>query len=448
MGKDTKAIVNYKVRKNNKLVNARSSFTLLQYRIILLMQAKLNFDKGELEWMEIPIREVAGIAPGKKVSGSYYREVKEAAKGLSGTTLFIQDKSSGHWESVPFVRADGNDYEGVVRVKFVEEAKDLVMKLNLDGEGYTEYFLQNAFELKSVYAIRLYELCAQYYPNIEKRKLTFQEIREKLDLEDSYGDTYELKRRVINRAVKEINKNTDLWVAYEPDKKRNAQALIFTIKHNPNYQYAHGVKKEKFPEIEDVNHEVVESAPAASGTLSDEQFLERLRGQHGAGLVDFAWEKVSKDTKVKNARGYVLKGMRQGWFKEEYEQGQQAQQQQQVRLKAEQKVEEAKAEAEKYREAYRDFYEALKERYLQQISEEDVEEFLFEQRSVALHPAMRKYIDEVENATDIRSLSVQAKAHLCGWYVRRYGERQDQELMEVKAFARKKGATQEVIDHL
>lgn len=81
--------------------------------------------------------------------------------------------------------------------------------------------------MQSQYSIRLYELLKSY-ENMNGQIFEVIDLRKLLNLSDEVlADWFDFKRFVIERAIKEINKFTDIMVKYEPIKKGRK---IFEVK--------------------------------------------------------------------------------------------------------------------------------------------------------------------------------------------------------------------------
>jgi hypothetical protein len=78
--------------------------------------------------------------------------------------------------------------------------------------------LQYAIQLRSVYAIRIYELLKQYQ-RLKQRTLAVAELRRMLAIDEhKYTLIKDFRRRVIDIAQREINAKTDLCFEYDPIK--------------------------------------------------------------------------------------------------------------------------------------------------------------------------------------------------------------------------------------
>lgn len=108
--------------------------------------------------------------------------------------------------------------------------------LDLLGKGYTRYSVRTVFSLTSSYGWRIMELLLEkqgYFQRGENkvyRKLTISELRQKLNVpDDKYvGRIDNLKSRVLEIPIKEINEKTIYHVWYEPYRE-SGKIAGFTI---------------------------------------------------------------------------------------------------------------------------------------------------------------------------------------------------------------------------
>ena len=94
--------------------------------------------------------------------------------------------------------------------------------------GYTWYRLRAIRNLKSEYAIKLLEICAQWRDQGRSQVYTLERLRERFGVVDSYPTWADLKRYVIEKAVKEVNDRSDMSVSYEIQKQgRSVVSVVF-----------------------------------------------------------------------------------------------------------------------------------------------------------------------------------------------------------------------------
>ena len=83
--------------------------------------------------------------------------------------------------------------------------------------------------MSSSYGVRLYELFAQWK---KKKEVSFQWLKETLQVGNKYESMYEFKRRVLMPAIKDVNKNSDIWVKVD-QKKTGRKVTHFIFEFGP-----------------------------------------------------------------------------------------------------------------------------------------------------------------------------------------------------------------------
>jgi len=102
--------------------------------------------------------------------------------------------------------------------------------------SFTQYKLQYVTQFTNVYSLRIYELLAQWQGR-GTREVGVDELRNKLQLGDQYPKAYDLKRFVIDRALADINKHSNLRVSYGQRKSgRNVVAFQFKFEQKDGMQ--------------------------------------------------------------------------------------------------------------------------------------------------------------------------------------------------------------------
>lgn len=130
-------------------------------------------------------------------------------------------------DALPTHKPDDNI---VARVIFSPEVIPLLSDLRA---SFTQFLLSDVAEFSSIYSYRIYQLFMQYL-NKETGKgwtqIDFYDLRYMLMLLDKYPLTADLKRWVVDIAIKEINEKSPLKAKYELIKKgRKFVAVKFTF---------------------------------------------------------------------------------------------------------------------------------------------------------------------------------------------------------------------------
>ena len=219
------------VVKSNRLIEAGYKLTLQEQRIILFCITKIK-PKEPLPSKTFCISasdyaEMFGIK-----AKNAYKELKETINSLYNRNVKIYNRESNIEGELRWVQKKlyfNND--GYAEVTLTDELIPFLSELQ---ETFTMYNIENVSGMKSVYAIRMYELLKQF-KIFGKRKITLDWLRERLQIEGIYSAFADLKRRVIDPALKEINELSDLSVSYSLDKQNSRKVkeieFIFHKKH-------------------------------------------------------------------------------------------------------------------------------------------------------------------------------------------------------------------------
>lgn len=221
------------VYKSNSLIESSYRLTVVEQRIILACIAQVRRDEDVTDNVMYSvtasdISELTGSA-----LKDIYSELKSAALSLKRREVWIKMEPNGKnkksevmitgWVQTIVYKQD----QGRVDLRF---SKDILPYISQLKSHFTCYRLKELGAINSAHAIRLFELLIQYR-NIGQRDIAIDQLKELMQLEDKYPKTAELKRRVIDPAIKQINKHTSLDVSYDQRKSgRKVVALTFDLK--------------------------------------------------------------------------------------------------------------------------------------------------------------------------------------------------------------------------
>jgi plasmid replication initiation protein len=244
------------VVKSNRLIEASYRLGLNEQRIILYSICRCREEQKGL-FPDLPVTITADAFAKQFPSvgrGNVYQQLKDAMDALYERSVTIHDidPASGHarvkktrWISEgAYVDGAGN-----VQVIFTPEVIKYITRLEAE---FTSYQLEKVGHMTSAHAVRIYELLAQHR-DIGNRTLNLAWLRETLQIApDEYKLTTNFIRKVIEVAVDQINKHSDLTVSYKPVKTGRAITdFAFKIKAK-------------------------ERKPKAAGTAGDQAIREKL----------------------------------------------------------------------------------------------------------------------------------------------------------------------------
>jgi plasmid replication initiation protein len=110
--------------------------------------------------------------------------------------------------------------EGAIEVIFTPAVVNEITRIHGIEQFFTKYTLEQTSQLKSLYAVRLYELLIQWREARKTPLFELEVFREQLGLGvDDYKRMSDFKRRVLDSSVKEINDKTDVKVSYTQEKE-------------------------------------------------------------------------------------------------------------------------------------------------------------------------------------------------------------------------------------
>lgn len=208
--------------KANDLVAASYELTANEQRLILMAITKIpptqiDPDTG----YEITAKEFSeqfNIHP-----KTAYRELREATSRLYERSIVIKTREQtlkARWADM--IILDNPYFEDVMRdedwkrvvIWFSPQVIPFLINLT---ENFTKYKLSEIAEFSSAYSFRIYEFMMQFQ-STGYTKISIQDLRQRLQLENKYSATKDLKVRVIDTAIKEINEKSPYKVDYNLTK--------------------------------------------------------------------------------------------------------------------------------------------------------------------------------------------------------------------------------------
>jgi plasmid replication initiation protein len=228
------------VAKANDLIRARHSLSTMEQRVLVMMVAKLSRE-SEFPVQEIPIHEIADISD---IDGSnVYRAAQDICDSLVDQTVDIHDQSEeGNRRYTTYNCFSMCQYEegkGVIRAKFNEDMRPFLLELK---RRFTLYLVTVFLRLRSKYSTQIYELL-KMRQGLSNLRMSIEEFRWKLGLEDKYQEFAQMKRRVIEQARGELKKRADIYFTYRVIREgRSAKEIQFYI--HENEEVTHELKEE------------------------------------------------------------------------------------------------------------------------------------------------------------------------------------------------------------
>jgi len=226
------------VVKSNKVIEASYLLSLSEQRVLLACIAQIDSmaDLTEQYQFEISAAEIVDLVGSDNFSNAY-RDLKKAAEKLYDRSVTIDDpdldnpkvvQRKTRWiSSIDYIPGSGK-----LVLNFASGIIPYISKLSKE---FTKYKLKHVARFESIYSIRLYELLVQWSSSGE-REIEVEWLKKQFQVSDKYSRLGDLKKRVIEPAIVEINKHSNLWVKYGQRKSGRVVTHFqfqFGVKNSP-----------------------------------------------------------------------------------------------------------------------------------------------------------------------------------------------------------------------
>ena len=215
------------IRQHNALTNARYEYTELQLDLFFYMISKLRKDDKDTIY-QLDITELSSLT-GKRYNGAY---LQKATADMGSRMLEVEDAKE-YQQIWMFQRIRYLKGQGIIEFDLSRHILPYLFELK---NNFTSYELAAALRLTSKYAKRIYQICSQWKDKGETKKYDIEDFKKTLGLLDNKGNDKaarisDLKSKVLDIAVKQINEHTELHIGYTLEKKGKAfKNIVFTVK--------------------------------------------------------------------------------------------------------------------------------------------------------------------------------------------------------------------------
>lgn len=218
------------VKSNDLIQKTRYELTLQEQKIILYVISKIKPTDEDLRAYTIPLQDLCEIC-GIECLGENYKHFKASIYALGKKDFEIRDgklEGSVRWLEMPTFNTETK----TLTIRINPLLKPYLLTLR---ENFTQYELGCVLVMKSKYSIRMYELLKSYAENGEA--IFFLDELKSILQTPEYTDYKNFRVRVIEKAVAEINRYTDLDVSFEPLRhSRVITRLRFVIQKKSSVQ--------------------------------------------------------------------------------------------------------------------------------------------------------------------------------------------------------------------
>jgi plasmid replication initiation protein len=216
------------VVKSNRMVKAKTPFTKLEHRVVASLIGQIDRDQESFGTQRVSLRRIierAGVS-----STEIFRKAREICDRLVeksiGICTYDEERGRVYTAYTLFRQCRYVEQEGVIEAKFEEEMRPLLLQLK---NRFTMYSLNCFLRLPSRHSMRVYELL-KMREDLGAMRISVEELRETLGLENSYDRFTDLRRHVIEKARRQIAEHTDIEFTYKVEREgRVAEGVRFFV---------------------------------------------------------------------------------------------------------------------------------------------------------------------------------------------------------------------------
>ena len=227
---------NYVVQAND-LIGGKQALKLNSAKLIRAAIMQIVPEDDELKPYVVSIKEIAELLGVSE--SNLYRDIDDITDDIIKNPVFIRQAINRQikWVKIPWVSQCEYNSDVGVSIQLNDNLRPFLIRLK---EHYTQYTLDNILCMKSVYAIRIFELLQERIMTRVLPKegqyieISLQELRQCCDCEEKYPRFTHFKDRVIEPARREINELTMLRMEYEYVKEGKS---VVAIRFHMNVMY-------------------------------------------------------------------------------------------------------------------------------------------------------------------------------------------------------------------
>lgn len=302
----------YIIAKHKHLIDASYLLSPREFKIVAAMISKIHPDDDDFHMYRFSVPELAQIIGVKK--DGFYSEIKKLMASLIRRVVTLK-KEKGALQISWVSSAEYFFEEGMIEISFDPKLKPYL--LHLKDKIFTGYRFGSIMNLSSAYSCRLFELLMSTYPRHEF-VMTVEELREKMSIgKTKYKRWAEFRRNVIEKALLEIDKQTDLQILnWMPVKVgRRVDSVYITFKKKPISLESNKHKKEKaFTENLNTLISLLPEKHQDSKFIQDKLllFLKKKGMEYAKKHISYANKNANR-----NYGRYLSKALTHGWAEDQ-----------------------------------------------------------------------------------------------------------------------------------
>lgn len=314
--KDTETIdynKNHYAIMANAIIKGKQTMSLQEAKLIRLLITQIAKHDKDFKTYCINIQELAkflGVP-----DNNLYRDIRNICQSLMTRTIKIQNGSQ--WKIFQWLQLAEYDGHGTVTLMLSNQIAPYLLQLNA---WFTQYQLKNILAMKSFYSIRLYELLKLTIGEDRKKKMEYmfsiQTLREYLECENKFKQIIELKKKVLDIAVRDISEYSEYNCRYECKKtSRSITDIMFYLKLKEQEQEEKEEGAEQEQEELDIDDLIDQLREIISENLKTREYKTLLQAaNNNIELIQEKYEMSKKQSKnIENLVGWLIKAIEENY---------------------------------------------------------------------------------------------------------------------------------------
>jgi plasmid replication initiation protein len=235
------------VKKSNILCRASwAPESVWEARLIALVASKIKTSDKDFQTYEVSI---TAILAGQDRGGMSYNLIEDTTKKSMSHPIKIKNEKTGGWDMYNlFSKCSYNPKKSSITVRFDPDLKPHYLQLK---KHFAKYDLAQFLLLPSTYSQRLYEILKSWDDQSEVN-IDIVDLHTMLDVPESLKKNFkDFRRRVLEKAHKDITKHTVLKYEWEPIKRGRKVVFIkfvFTSRRAKKASAAKDLKRQQKPQ--------------------------------------------------------------------------------------------------------------------------------------------------------------------------------------------------------
>ena len=218
-----------KIKQSNRLIEARYNLTKYEQKMVIAICSQLDSNVENFSKIKIKVSDMAAFCQFENKKA--YSLVKSTIMRLLTRTLQIKD-DNGNWYATHWLQSANYIIdESIIEYKIDEELKPELLQLKA---AYLSTEAAPLMEFNREYSARMYFILKKMLKIREfEYKLDF--FRDRFQLGKAYKIFFNLKNKVLDPAISEINEKSDIFAEHEYIKQgRSYIAVRFRVKLKEN----------------------------------------------------------------------------------------------------------------------------------------------------------------------------------------------------------------------